>query len=187
MRDDLPPESFDMMEVWYRAWDAAETDNLTAYALWNSYWANGHRVTAVAARDWHGPGQESPWPGAAPFSGIWAEDNTPEAIVEGMKRGRIIMSGGPILDIAAELNGKRVHPGETLRGVPADLVVNASKHEGPVQLRLFRNGERVKTVDGFENGEQRFAGFLDAPGWYRAETWNGEKPRVITNHVVIEG
>src|SRR5262249_29719459 len=37
MRDGLDPRSFDLFEVWYRRWDAAESDNEAAYALWNRY------------------------------------------------------------------------------------------------------------------------------------------------------
>lgn len=44
-----------------------------AYALWNQFWASGRPVIAVAARDWHGPGQGGPFPGAMAFTGVLAE------------------------------------------------------------------------------------------------------------------
>lgn len=186
MRDDLPPESFDMIEVWYRAWDAAETDNLTAYALWNSYWQKGHRITAVAARDWHGPGQESPFPGPAPFTAIFAQDNTPDAILAGMKSGRVIMSGGPILDLRLRARtGEEAFIGGTLiAGGPAKLTVEAARLEGAVELRIFKNGARVLTVADFKDGSHTFDGLADGPGWYRVECWRDGMPRVLSNHVV---
>lgn len=168
MRDDLPPESFDMIEVWYRAWDAVETDNLTAYALWNNYWQRGHRITAVAARDWHGPGQEGPWPGPAPFTGVYAQDNTPAAIVAGLRSGRVIMSGGPVLDL--ELCDR-------------SLRVTGTRFVEECELRVFRNGELLERT---RLGNGVFDRQLSQPGWYRAEAWGADgKPRVITNHVIL--
>jgi len=168
MRDDLPPESFDMMEVWYRAWDAVETDNLTAYALWNNYWKRGHRIIGVAARDWHGPGQESPWPGPAPFTGVWAEDNTPAAILAGLRSGRVIMSGGPILDLRNE-DGK--------------LVVGAERLPEGAEVRVLRCGE-IEYVEPADL--MPFFVKPVAAGWWRAEAWRDGKPLVITNHVIFE-
>ncbi|MBK7860117.1 MAG: CehA/McbA family metallohydrolase [Archangiaceae bacterium] len=169
MRDDLPPQAFDLIEVWYRAWDAVETDNLTAYALWNNYWQQGHRIIAVAARDWHGPGQEGPWPGPAPFTGVWAQDNTPAAIIAGLRAGRVIMSGGPVLDLQLE--------GRTLK-------LRGERFTEGVELRLFRCGERTETVAGSDGSP--LTRTLTEPGWYRAEAWGADgKPRVITNHVVL--
>lgn len=187
MRDDLPPEAFDMMEVWYRAWDAAETDNLTAYALWNSYWAKGHRVTAVAARDWHGPGQESPFPGAAPFTGVLAEENTSEAILAAMSKGRVIMSGGPIVDFRLVADdGTEAVLGDTLPGAHrADGLLHIEGLEPGAELRVFRNGERIQTLPDVVNGTLKLPSLAKAAGWYRVEAWIGDKPRVITNHIVV--
>lgn len=186
MRDDLAPEHFDTIEVWYREWIAAETDNLTSYALWNSYWANGHRITALAARDWHGPGQEGAFPGEAPFSGVWATDNTPEAILEGIRKGRVIMSGGPILDFSLRAaNGQSARVGETLKAGAASIVVEASKLDAKVDLRIFKNGTRLESVANVKDGHHAFEGLADGPGWYRVEAWAGAQPRVITNHAVL--
>ncbi len=186
MRDDLGPTWFDSIEVWYREWEAAETDNLTAYALWNSYWQQGHRITALAARDWHGPGQEGAFPGKAPFSGVWATDNTPEAIVEGMRRGRVIMSGGPILDFSLENGSGAARLGETLKSPDAaSVVVKAARLEGEVELRVFHKGAQIHTAR-VTDGEHRFEGLARESGWYRVEAWQGHEPRVLTNHAIFE-
>lgn len=187
MRDDLSPESFDLMEVWYRAWDAAETDNLTAYALWNSYWAKGHRVTAVAARDWHGPGQESPFPGSAPFTGVLAEENTPQAILAALGQGRAIMSGGPIIDfrLVAPDGTVALVGGELPGTTTADGRLQIDRLEPGVELRVFRNGERVLTLTDVVNGTMTLPGVASSEGWYRIEAWLGDMPRVITNHIVV--
>jgi hypothetical protein len=187
MRDDLSPSAFDLIEVWYRAWDAAETDNPTAYALWNSYWQDGRKVTAVAARDWHGPGQEGPFPGPAPFTAVWAEDNTPAAIVEGLRRGRAMMSGGPLLDLRVRAGAQEAMVGGAVRADgEVTLHVRAERFTEPVELRVFRNGERVRTIPDFGDGDHVLGDLGQAPGWYRVEAWAGGAPRVLTNHVVVE-
>ena len=72
MVDGLPPGSFDLIEVWYRRWSSPGSDNQAGYEYWNRLWAEGHRKTAVAARDWHGPEQEGPFPGELPLTGVFA-------------------------------------------------------------------------------------------------------------------
>jgi hypothetical protein len=164
MVEGLDPTSFDLMEVWYRRWDSPGTDNEAAYALWNRYWREGHRITAVAARDWHGPEQDGPFPGPLPFTGVYAEDNTPEAILEGIRRGRVILSGGPILDLS----------------ITDRLRVRIEKLEEPAKLRVFRSGEVMLETDAKDLEID-----VPGPGYYRAELWAPDRPRVIGNHVVV--
>jgi hypothetical protein len=162
----LDPRSFDLFEVWYRRWDAAESDNISAYELWNSYWSKGHRVTAVAARDWHGASQEKPFPGNFPFTGVWARDGSAAAILEGLRSGRVIMSGGPILDLQKN-------------------VVEIERLDGPAELRIFRSGEIVMKSRVENDQTIDLQTIFGTAGYYRAELWRGDEPRAITNHVVV--
>ena len=72
---------------------------MAAYQLWNRAWAAGHRITAVAARDWHGPEQDGPFPGDLPFTGILADDRTSTALLAGLRAGRVILSNGPVVEL----------------------------------------------------------------------------------------
>jgi hypothetical protein len=165
MVENLPPESFDLMEVWYRRWGSPGSDNQAGYDLWNRLWAAGHRKTAVAARDWHGPEQEGPFPGELPLTGVFAADASPDAILAGLRAGRVILSRGPIVDLAP------------------DLSLTVERLDRPAELRLFRSGALVDTWPLVGDGVVD----LDAqePGYYRAELWDGDEPLVITNHVVV--
>jgi hypothetical protein len=186
--DDIDPRTFDLMEVWYRAWDSPGSDNEAAYALWNRFWTEGARVTAVAARDWHGPEQEGPFPGRLPLTGVWAEDDTASAIVAGLRSGRVIMSGGPILDLFARgADGEVAQIGGTIaRGPsPATLVTEVQRLDGPAELRVFRSGERILTTELAADGVVELAGLAEEPGFYRAELWQSQLPRAITNHVLV--
>ncbi len=187
MPDGLDPASFDMFEVWYRRWDAPESDNDASYALWNDYWRRGRRVTAVAARDWHGPSQEGPFPGPMAFTGVKAKDDSPMGIVEGFKTGNVIMSGGPLMDFRiSDANGEAEIGGTLKTGGKTQLKLTIEKLEGEGELRLFRNGERMKDQQLPGDGTYTFDGLSDGPGWYRAEIWRGPHPRVMSNHIVVE-
>jgi hypothetical protein len=170
MVDDLAPESFDLVEVWYRRWGSPGSDNQAGYDLWNRLWAAGHHKTAVAARDWHGPEQEGPFPGALPLTGVFAHDATPAAIVDGLRSGRVILSRGPIADLTA---------GE------ANLSVGIERLDRPAELRLYRSGTVLmrRRIDGDVAIDLKPPG----PGYYRAELWDGDEPLTLTNHVVIAG
>lgn len=187
MAEDLVPGSFDLIEVWYRRWDSPGSDNEAAYAFWNRLWKAGHRVTAVAARDLHGADQDGPFPGPLPFTGVFADDNTTEAILDGMRRGRVILSGGPILAIELESGNVRAGIGESLCASGAVKArVRFERTGGACELRVFRSGDLAETRAVEGDGELDFAGLADGPGHYRAELWQGELPRAITNHVVLE-
>lgn len=169
MVDGLPPESFDLMEVWYRRWGSPGSDNQAGYELWNRLWAAGHRKTAVAARDWHGPEQEGPFPGELPLTGVFAGDSTPDAILEGLRRGRVILSRGPTVELSA---------------VEGALAVRVERLAEPAELRFLASGRPLSSHAVDRDGDIEIA--LPGAGYYRAELWSGDEPLVITNHVVIE-
>jgi hypothetical protein len=168
MVDGLPPESFDLVEVWYRRWGTPGSDNRAGYDFWNRLWAGGHRKTAVAARDWHGPEQEGPFPGDLPLTGVFAEQATPEAIVEGLRRGRVILSRGPIVDVEA---GDRI------------LSIAVERLDRAAELRLFRSGALF--MRHRLDADMSIDVELPGAGYYRAELWDGEEPLVISNHVEV--
>jgi hypothetical protein len=186
MVDGLDPESFDAMEVWYRRWNSPGADNIAAYQMWNRLWAEGHQVTAVGARDWHGPDQDGPFPGTLPFTAIWAEENTSAAIFAGLRARRVIVSNGPTVDFRMGTTPI----GSTLLAAdaPALTVVVERLDSDPqgaaeAELRVYRSGELWKTLPVTGDGKID-AGIADRPGYYRAELWQRGEPRVLTNHVV---
>ncbi len=187
MPDDLDPADFELFEVWYRRWDASEIDNQAAYDLWNDFWRRGRRITAVAARDWHGPSQEGPFPGPMAFTGVYGTDDSAKSILDGLRRGEVILSGGPIADFSLHAENNSARVGGTLRSsgkVEARLIL--SRMEGPGELRLLRNGEVVHQTKVAGDGALSLDDGLTKPGWYRAEVWRDGLPKVLTNHIVLE-
>ncbi|MBI3182365.1 MAG: CehA/McbA family metallohydrolase [Myxococcales bacterium] len=182
----LRPEDLDLLEVWYRRWDSAEADNLAARARWNELWGKGRRITAVAARDWHGPGQETPVPGPVPFTAVHARDDSAEGILDGLRRGAVVATGGPLVDLSLVAHGRRAGIGSSLEARRALLSVELSRLDGPVELRLFRSGEEVMRAPVETDGVHEHDGVADRPGFYRAELWREGLPRAISNHAVLE-
>jgi hypothetical protein len=161
------PASVDMMEVWYRSWSDPEHDDRAALAMWDRFWDQGHRVTGVAARDWHGPAQESPFPGVEPFTAVRSDSDDAAEILAGLKAGRVVMTGGPMIE---------------LDRAQAGLTIKTYATEPGSELRLVRNG---KTVERFETNADLDLTRTANEGRWRAELWQDDLPRAITNHVLI--
>ena len=162
------PAAVDMMEVWYRCWNDPEHDDRAALAMWDRFWDEGHPVTGVAARDWHGPAQETPFPGEEPFTAVRSDSDDAGAILAGLKRGQVVMTGGPLI----ELDRAR-----------AELTIRTYATEPGSELRIVRAGKIVERIPVASDLElTRPAG----EGRWRAELWRGDRPRAITNHVMFE-
>lgn len=118
--------------------------------------------------------------------GLWRGrwDRNP-AILDGLRHGRAILSGGPILDLRLRSEtGEEAMIGETPRTAgAAELRVTASRIEPDTELRVFRNGECVHTLARCGDGVHTFPGVADGPGGYRVEAWQNGRQRAITNHV----
>jgi len=189
MRSDLSPQSFDMVEVWYRRWASPGADNPAAYAYWNRLWQDGARPIGVAARDWHRPDQAQPFPGDFPFSAVWSQSGSANAILAGLRAGAVVMTGGPLLDIewlAADDRSCARIGGTVSSGLGVRLRVGAARVEGASELRVLRNGEVAHSTALTGDDVIDFGPALEAPGWYRCELWMGAMPRAISNHIVVE-
>jgi hypothetical protein len=185
----MPPglePAYDLLEVWYKRWDGPDADNQAAHRLWNELWRRGRRVTAVAARDWHGPSVEEPFPGALPLTGVMVDGDRPDDIIAGLRRGEVILSGGPVARIALEAVGQLARAGGSLRAARARLSVELTRIEPASELRVFASGELQRSLPLAGDGRVELDDVATGPGWYRVEVWAGDRPRVITNHVVLD-
>lgn len=181
MTADFTADDIHAIEVWYRAWDGADWDNQAAYEVWNAAWAAGKRLTALAARDWHGPAQETAFPGDEPFTAVLAEDTSEGALLAGLRAGRVFMTGGPLLTL--EVDDATI--GDTIQHAPGLVMTcRIAARERGSQLVVYRDNERFFTTPVVEDGTTLIAGELPI-GWYRAELHLNGRPRAITNHLVV--
>jgi hypothetical protein len=164
----IDPAAVDMMEVWYRSWNDPEHDDRAALELWDRFWDQGHPITGVAARDWHGPAQETPFPGEEPFTAVRSDSDDAQAILAGLKSGNVVMTGGPLIELGL-LQGK--------------LSARTFAVEPGSELSIVHNGSIVERIAAGEDLElSREVG----AGRYRMELWNDGRPRAITNHLVVK-
>jgi hypothetical protein len=190
MVDALPAECFDLVEVWYRRWSSPGSDNQAAYAMWDRLWAEGQGKTAVAARDWHGPEQEGPFPGELPLTGLLADQASPGALLAALRRGRAIISRGPILDLAVDGGDRAVGIGERIApraGENGSTVLRAGidRLEQPGELRVLRSGSILTRAPVRAGNAIELEFALVGPGPYRAELWADDEPLAITNHIEV--
>lgn len=88
----------DYIEVWNGEWAALQYRNQKAYRLWTEKLNKGLIISAAAGRDWHN--MKFPHH-AVPVTYVGVEDDTlgdyESGWLEGMRKGRISVSYGPLL------------------------------------------------------------------------------------------
>jgi hypothetical protein len=184
--------TFDAMEVWNGRWKAGESDNNGALDFWTDLLDAGFRLTAVSGTDSHSA-EEDDYP-ALPMNHVHADECTEPAILEGIRRGRVILSSGPFVRFRARVSDGReiVLPGEEM---PADggldLTVDVDRLEGPATLWFVTSGSRV-ALGSCEPGTARLSrAGLVATGWWRLELRGGAAanadPLALTNPVYLTG
>jgi len=122
-KDGGPPWEFgdlfepDCIEVWCSPWIVS---NYQALAVWDAQLRRGRRITAVGGSDKH----QGPFTGTLgwyevgnPCTWVYADALSVEAIIAGLRAGRVFISEGPAgprLELAAEAEGQRATMGDEL-------------------------------------------------------------------------
>jgi hypothetical protein len=93
----------DYLEVWSETFPSVKVPNLRAFALWTELLAQGHRVTAVSGRDWHG-GSSGEEPTATTWLGMdgGLHGDVEAAAKDAIVRGRAACTMGPLLLTTAD-------------------------------------------------------------------------------------
>jgi predicted metal-dependent phosphoesterase TrpH len=182
--------TIDAIEVWNGRWRMPESDNNGALAFWTDLLDAGFRPTAVSGTDSHSAEEDEYI--ALPLNHVYADDRGEGAILEGIRRGRVVLSSGPILTFRARgSDGIDVDlPGEQL---PADgkldLSVDVQGLEEPATLWYVTSGSIV-ALGTDEPGDMHLVREgLVAKGWWRLELRQGSAANgdvlVLTNPVFV--
>jgi hypothetical protein len=182
--------TIDAIEVWNGRWAIPESDNIGALALWTDLLDAGFRPTAISGTDSHGA-EEDGYVGLG-FNHVYANDRSEASILDGIRRGRVFLSSGPILSFRARGSdgAEIVLPGEQLPtdGV-FDLTVDVEKLEAPATLWYVTSGSAVP-LGACEPGSSHVVrDGLVANKWWRLELRNGSAANgdilVLTNPVYM--
>jgi hypothetical protein len=183
--------TFDTMEVWNGGWADVETANESNIAFWTDLLDAGVRLTAITGTDSHGPADDDD--ATLGFTSVYAAEASEAAILEGIRRGRAVLSRGPTLSFRARgSDGVEVRvPGETISDGPIELEVDVAGLDGPATLWFVTSEAAVVLGDGGP-GDIRVSGATSTPRrWWRLEVRAGSAPNgdmlVVTNPVFVEG
>jgi hypothetical protein len=115
--EEMMPGQASAVEVWNGPW-AGDSNNEPALALWHEWLNQGRRLVATAGSDAHGAGGLRAGVGS---NVVWSEGLTEQAILGSIAAGRLYLSCGPHLEIAAAAAGREAGMGGTLSADSADI------------------------------------------------------------------
>ncbi len=184
--------TIDAIEVWNGRWAEAETDNLGALAFWTDLLDAGYRPTAVSGTDSHSA-EEDAYP-ALPMNYVHASDRSEASILDGIRRGRVFLSCGPLLTFRARGTdgiGHTVPGGHLPSDGRFDLEVAVERLEERAMLWLVTSGSVVPLGEVGPGDAELVRQALVATTWWRLELHRG--PAVtgdliaMTNPVYVGG
>lgn len=147
-------------------------------------------LVGLAGRDWHGPDQEDCAGERFPVAAVLCDRKEPDEILDRIRKGRVILTMGPVLRLSAEAMEGEVTVGGALRLGPREKagirleVLSASGRS--CTAFLVRDGRAVRRWKMRGRSEIRLETATGLPGRYRAEVWSEEgEPVAISNHILI--
>lgn len=182
--------TFDAIEIWNGRWAEPESDNLGALAFWTDLLDAGLRPTGVSGTDSHSA-EEDQYP-ALPMNYVHAGDRAEASILDGIRRGRVFLSSGPIVSFRARGSDgvDIVLPGEQM---PADgildLTVDVERVASPATLWYVSSGSMVPLGECGPETTRFVRERLVASTWWRLEVRKGSAPTgdvlALTNPVFV--
>jgi hypothetical protein len=181
--------TIDAIEVWNGRWAIPETDNIGGRALWTDLLDAGFRPTAVSGTDSHSAEEDEYI--ALPMNHVYANDRSEASILDGIRRGRVFLSSGPIVSFRArgsdgveiELPGDHMPADGTL-----DLIADVEGLEAPATLWYVTSGSMVPLAE-CEPGSTHVAYQGVGRKWWRLELRDGTAATgdilVLTNPVYV--
>ena len=159
-----------------------------AMLLWDSLLRSGRRVTAVDGSDWH----RGSAPLARPAVRVWATELSTPAVLDGLKRGRVVVLADgslPAPELDASSGGQIARVGDTLAVPPgADVVVTlraAPQAYAGAHVDMLWNGEVVSSA-ALGHGLVTWTRHPTAAGYLRAHLVGPDESLLaITNPVFI--
>jgi len=132
------------LEIWNDpSWPDNRSANPQAIDLWMRLLNAGYRLTAIGGSDYHRPtnkpGVEKPPDRLGlPRTYVYAESLSGAAILEGVRRGRVVVSMGPRAQFEARFNGASFAIGDNLGHVQGEVelsgAVDASAASGVARI-----------------------------------------------------
>ena len=179
----------DLMEVWAGCWAERKVENSRALRLWNELLNQGFKVVGISGRDWHDVNEKKK--SRLPRTFVCADSLSEHKILEGLRKGRVIVSSGPVVNFSAKYGDRKYEYGDeiNLRGKKLiSFQIQIENLKGPSELQMIKNGLRLFN-SSLEKGESHRISFSELPegnSWYRCEIYTeNEELLCVTNPMFL--
>ncbi|NMB26223.1 MAG: CehA/McbA family metallohydrolase [Firmicutes bacterium] len=178
----------DMIEVWAGSWHQRRSENRKALAKWEQLLNKGHRLVPVGGTDIH---RIEPDPGDCGKTYVYAESYTIEGIMEGLRKGHVFVSQGPLIECYGENeDGKRYGIGEDLFTNVGENIAFKGRIKGldrPCELELVKKGEVIRQIAvGAGDTEFAWAEVVDGDAWYYFRVYDTRRRLMaLTNAIFL--
>jgi hypothetical protein len=160
---------------------------MPGWMVWADGLNRGERLTAVGGSDVHDPIEGRASVGR-PATVVWAASLSEEAIVEGLRSGRVfVRAAGPasFVDVTAVSGRTSASMGQTIAPGPLTLSAHVKGAAGQ-QCRWIRRGRVVKSVDVLTDNETTtLTGDATAGDWFSVIVSREGQPQLISNAVYV--
>ena len=201
----------DMIEVWCNSWRLGKIENYRSFKLWDKLLNEELKVTGVSSRDWHDVNKASKY-GPIPKTFVYATSLTENKLIEGLKKGNVFVSSGPMVFFSAKHENKNYICGDEIEisaGKSINFTVKVENLQTFAQMRIIKNGS-VFFEKNLSSGGELIESFSDIPipekfnnkklqnskdsknnkdNWYRCEIYAMDKERNLlcfTNPIYVE-
>jgi hypothetical protein len=167
---------------------SSATPDDRGWRLWADFLNAGYRFVAVGGSDLH-----DPISGAAaigrPSTVVWAEALAENAIVAGLKSGRVFVrngsSRGSSVTLTASNGNETAAMGQSIRAGALTLTVSLADADG-AECRWFRRGELV-AADTVEGNRATLSRKVEAAprDWFSVVVVREERALLISNAVFV--
>jgi hypothetical protein len=110
---DIDLDLVDGIEIWNGRWSGSVDKNPKGLQTWQTLQEGPHRNPATCGADYHQTGE---WGEGIPITYVYARSRSAPAVLEGIRRGRVILSSGPwlSLQVSASEGSEPAEVGDTL-------------------------------------------------------------------------
>lgn len=191
----------DMIEVWCNSWRSGKIENYRSFKLWDKLLNEGLKVTGVSSRDWHDINKASKY-GPIPKTFVYADLFTENKLLEGLRKGNVFVSSGPMAFFLAEYGNENYICGDEIEasaGKSINFSVKVENLQTFAQLKIIKNGlaffkknlslsdHQIVTFSDIlyseKSGSKRFK-----TSWYRCEIYTVDEEKNLlcfTNPISI--
>jgi hypothetical protein len=174
-----------------------------ALQLWNTLWNDGYHIWGIGGSDSHFLPHESYEEGGEPSligdpaTFVLAEELCASKILEGVSKGRVYVSRGPMLDAKIKLDNKKYDLGRDLTEIfineeiqkELQYIINISNINEEIELRLIENGQVIFSHNVKEDCKVSFSHIWKGREykWLRLEMRNKENKLIGFTNPVFKG